>query len=89
MAGGNFRRTLQSTHAWVPFSWLNGPVARQLGISSGQGEINAEANVAISRFMSLALQNLAGYYIGQNRMGTFGYLLPIVFMFGRKYFNWQ
>ena len=86
MAGGDFRRTLQSTHALVPFSWLNGPVARQLGISSGQGEINAEANVAISCFMSLALQNLAGYYVGQNRMGTFGYLLPIVFMFGRLTF---
>lgn len=52
--------------------WL----ARQLGISSGQGEINAEANVAISRFKTLALQNLAGYYVGQNRMGTFGYLQP-------------
>lgn len=76
MGGGNFRRTLGSTHAWVPYSWMNGPVARQLGISSGQGEINAEANTAISRFMSLALQNLAGYYVGQNRMGTFGYLQP-------------
>lgn len=76
MGGGDFRRTLGSTHAWVPYSWLNGPVARQLGISSGQGEINAEANTAISRFMSLALQNLAGYYVGQNRMGTFGYLQP-------------
>lgn len=76
MGGGNFRRTLQSTHAWVPYSWLNGPVARQLGISSGQGEINAEANMELSRFMALALQNLAGYYVGQNRMGTFGYLQP-------------
>ena len=76
MGGGDFRRTLGSTHAWVPYSWLNGPVARQLGISSGQGEINAEANIAISRFMSLALQNLAGYNVGQNRMGTFGYLQP-------------
>jgi len=76
MGGGDFRRTLGSTHAWVPYSWLNGPVARQLGISSGQGEINAEANTVISRFMSLALQNLAGYYVGQNRMGTFGYLQP-------------
>ena len=26
--------------------------------------------------MALALQNLAGYYVGQNRMGTFGYLQP-------------
>lgn len=76
MAGGDFRRTLSSTHAWVPYSWLNGPVARQLGISSSQGEINGEANTAISRFMALALQNLAGYYVGQNRMGTFGYLQP-------------
>ncbi len=76
MGGGEFRRTLGSTHAWVPYMWLNGPVARQLGISSGQGEINAEANLALSRFMSLALMNLAGYYVGQNRMGTFGYLQP-------------
>ena len=76
MAGGDFRKTLSSTHAWTPYSWLNGPVARQLGISSGQGEINAEANTALSRFLSLALQNLAGYYVGQNRMGTFGYLQP-------------
>lgn len=76
MAGGDFRRTLGSTHAWTPYLWLNGPVARQLGISSGQGEINAEANTALSRFLSLALQNLAGYYVGQNRMGTFGYLQP-------------
>lgn len=76
MAGGDFRRTLGSTHAWVPYSWLNGPVARQLGISSGQGEINAQANTAISRFMNLAMMNLAGYYVGQSRMGTFGYLQP-------------
>lgn len=76
MAGGDFRRTLGSTHAWTPYLWLNGPVARQLGISSGQGEINDEANTALSRFLSLALQNLAGYYVGQNRMGTFGYLQP-------------
>ncbi len=76
MGGGDFRRTLGSTHAWVPYTWLNGPIARQLGISSGQGEINADANVSISRFLALALQNLAGYTVGQNRMGTFGYLQP-------------
>lgn len=76
MAGGDFRRTLGSTHAWVPYSWINGPVARQLAISSGQGEINSEANTAISRFMTLAMMNLAGYYVGQSRMGTFGYLQP-------------
>lgn len=72
----SFRRTLASTHAWVPYSWLNGPVARQLGIDCGQGEINEAANVAIGRFMNLALMNLAGYYVKQNRMGTFGYPIP-------------
>lgn len=71
-----FRRTLASTHAWIPYSWLNGPVARQLGIDSGQGQINEAANVAIGRYMSLALMNLAGYYVKQDRMGTFGYPMP-------------
>lgn len=69
----DFRRTLASTHAWTPFCWLNGPVARQLGIDSGQGQINEAANVAIGRFMNLALMNLCGYYVKQDRMGTFGY----------------
>ena len=69
----NFRRTLASTHAWIPYCWLNGPVARQLGIDSGQGQINEAANVAIGRFMNLALMNLCGYYVKQDRMGTFGY----------------
>ncbi|MDY4967131.1 MAG: hypothetical protein SO094_02025 [Prevotella sp.] len=76
LGSGDFRRTLGSTHAWVPYAWLNGPVARQLGMSSGQGEINSQANMALSRFLTLALMNLAGYYVGQNRMGTFGYLQP-------------
>ncbi len=73
LGDGNFRRTLASTHAWVPYSWLNGPVARQLGIDSGQGQINEAANMAIGRFMNLALMNLCGYYVKQDRMGTFGY----------------
>lgn len=76
MGAGEFRRTLASTHGWTPYSWINGPVARQLGISDGQGEISAEANAALGRFMNLAMMNLAGYYVGGNRMGTFGYLMP-------------
>lgn len=73
LGGPDFRRTLASTHAWMPFCWLNGPVARQLGIDCGQGEINEAANMAIGRFMNLALMNLCGYYVKQDRMGTFGY----------------
>lgn len=73
MTSGEFRRTLGSTHAWVPYCWANGPVARQLGLDYGQGQINEHANVAIGRFMNLAMLNLAGYYVKQDRMGTFGY----------------
>lgn len=76
MGSGDFRRTLASTHGWTPYSWLNGPLAKQLGISCGQGEISDEANVVLGRFMNLAMMNLAGYYVGNNRMGTFGYLMP-------------
>ena len=68
-----FYWTLSSTHAWLPFCWLNGPVARQLGVDHGQGQMNEAANMAIGRFMNLAMINLCGYYIKQNRMGTFGY----------------
>ena len=68
-----FRRTLASTHAWIPYCWMNGPLARQLGIDSGQGQINEAANMAIGRFLNLALMNLCGYYVKQDRMGTFGY----------------
>ena len=72
----DFSWTLSSTHAWLPYCWLNGPLARQLGIDCGQGQINEDANMAIARFMSLAAVNLCGYYIKQDRMGTWGYPMP-------------
>ena len=76
LADGNYRRVLASTHAWTPYCWLNGPVARQLGIDSQQGQINEPRNAALGRFINLAMMNLGGYYVKQNRMGTFGYLMP-------------
>ncbi len=76
MANGDFRRTLSSTHAWTPYCWVNGPVARQLGIDCSQGEISTQKNAAIGRFINLAMLNLGGYYVKENRMGTFGYLMP-------------
>lgn len=76
MGVNKFYRTLSSTHGWMPFCWLNGPLARQLGIDCGQGQINEDANMAIGRFMSLGLLNLCGYRVKQDRMGTFGYPMP-------------
>ena len=74
MMNGDFRKTLVSTHAWTPFVWLNGPVARQLGFDCGQGEISSPNNKKLGRFIDLAMINLGGYDIKKNRMGTFGYL---------------
>ena len=76
MAVNKFYRTLSSTHGWMPFCWLNGPLARQLGVDCGQGQINEAANMALGRYMSLAMLNLCGYRVKEDRMGTFGYPLP-------------
>ena len=76
MTDGDFRRTLASTHAWTPYCILNGPVARQLELDCGQGEISNIRNARIGRFINLAMLNLGGYHIKENRMGTFGYLMP-------------
>ena len=76
MKVGDFRRPLSSTHAWTPYCWLNGPVARQLGFDCGQGEINEPRNAVLGRFLNLAMLNLGGYRVKENRMGTFGYLMP-------------
>ena len=76
MKDGDFRRTLASTHAWTPYCWLNGPVSRQLGFDCGQGEINEAKNAQLGRFINLAMLNLGGYRVKENRMGTFGYLMP-------------
>ena len=74
MSDGEWRRPLASTHGWSPYAWFNGPVARQLGIDCGQGMISEEVNKAFGRFIDLAMLNIGGYYVKENRMGTFGYL---------------
>ena len=63
-----------STHSFNTFYWVNGPLARQLGIESGQGLIAAQANQAIGRTMSLIERNIAGFRAKETQMGTFGKL---------------
>lgn len=79
MNDGSWRKPLASTHGWTPFAWLNGPLARQLGIDCRQGMISEKANKALGRFIDLCMLNVGGYYVKENRMGTFGYLTPFVF----------
>ncbi|WP_294430356.1 hypothetical protein [uncultured Treponema sp.] len=79
MNNGEWRKPLASTHSWTPFAWLNGPLARQLGIDNQQGMISEKANKALGRFIDLAMLNIGGYYVKENRMGSFGYLTPFTF----------
>ncbi len=79
LSDGEWRRPLASTHGWSPYAWLNGPLARQLGIDSSQGMISERMNKALGRFIDLMMLNLGGYYVKENRMGTFGYLTPFTF----------
>ena len=79
MNNGEWRKPLASTHGWTPFAFLNGPLARQLGIDNQQGMISEKANKAMGRFIDLAMLNIGGYYVKENRMGSFGYLTPFTF----------
>lgn len=61
----------------TPMAFVNGPLARQLGIDNTQGMTTEEANIAIGRFIEFALINLAG--IASERSTSFGYMQPLVF----------
>lgn len=59
----------------TPMMYVNGPAAHQIGIDNTQGMTTEEANIAIGRFMELALINLAGI----KRTNAFGNVQPLVF----------
>ena len=61
-----------STHSFMNFFWVNGPLARQLGIDHGQGLIAHWVNSVIGRAMSLIERNIAGFRIKETQMGSFG-----------------
>lgn len=61
-----------STHSFMNFFWINGPIARQLGIDYGQGLIANPVNRVIGRAMSLIERNIAGLRIKETQMGSFG-----------------
>ena len=65
----------------VPMMYVNGPIARQLGIDNAQGMTTEECNISIARFMELALINLAGIDRDDvnGRNNAFGSVQPLVF----------
>jgi hypothetical protein len=63
-----------STIGLTPLVILNGPIIKQLRFNSGQGVLRPQrqANVTVSRFLRLAMVNIAGYMLGVTDMATFG-----------------
>jgi hypothetical protein len=72
-AGSNDALGSSGTHSNIPYLWINGPLARQLGIDHGQGLITHTVNQVLGRALGLIVLNLAGYRIKEKRVGTFGY----------------
>ncbi|MBN1848332.1 MAG: hypothetical protein JW932_07080 [Deltaproteobacteria bacterium] len=68
----SYRNSGGSTHSFMNFFWVNGPIARQLGIDHGQGLIANPVNSVIGRAMSLIGRNIAGLRIKETQMGSFG-----------------
>ncbi len=61
----------------VPLAFVNGPAGRQIGVDHEQGMTTEEVNIALARFIELALVNLAG--LPPNRGGPFGTVQALVF----------
>lgn len=67
-----------TTWGVLPFLLINGPVIKKLGIEHGGQLISKGANPAIGRALGLIIKNIAGYKLGRNYMGTFGYPMNFV-----------
>lgn len=70
----SYSRRAGSTHSFQTYYWMNGPVARQLGVDFGQGLVASPVNRVLARAMSLIERNIAGYQIKLTQVGTFGKL---------------
>jgi len=64
-----------STWGVLPFLLIGGPAIKSMGIENGAHLISQGENPAIGRAFGLIIKNIAGYKMGRNYMGTFGYPL--------------
>jgi hypothetical protein len=67
-----------TTWGLLPFLLVNGPALEQFGIETGGQLISKGENRAIGRALGLIIKNIAGYKLGRNYMGTFGYPMNFV-----------
>ena len=59
----------------TPMMYVNGPACHQIGIDNTQGMTTEESNIALGRFMELALINFTDI----DRTNAFGNVQPLVF----------
>jgi len=78
-----------STWGVLPYLLVNGPAAKKLGIECGAQLVNRGANPAIGRALGLIIRNIAGYKLGRNYMGTFGYPMNFVIAENEQETPWE
>lgn len=67
-----------TTWALYPYFLVNGPIIKQLGLEYGVGLVSRGPNPALGRAFNLIIRNLAGFKPGLTRMGTWGYVPPLL-----------
>ena len=78
-----------TTWGVLPFLLISGPAIEKFGIESGGQLIAKGANPAIGRALGLIIKNIAGYKLGRNYMGTFGYPLCFTLAENEKECPWE
>ena len=78
-----------TTWGALPFLLNNGPGAKRLGIENGGQLISKGANPALGRALGLIVRNIAGYKLGRNYMGTFGYPMNFVIAENEEETPWE
>jgi hypothetical protein len=78
-----------TTWGVLPFLLFNGPALGRFGIENGGQLISKGANPALGRALGLIIRNIAGYKLGRNYMGTFGYPMNFVIAENESATPWE
>lgn len=67
-----------TTWGVLPFLLIDGPALERFGIETGGQLVSRGENRPLGRALGLIIRNIAGYRLGRNYMGTFGYPMNFV-----------
>jgi hypothetical protein len=90
IADNNYNlNNIGTTWGVLPFLLINGPAIHKMGIEHGGQLISKGANPAIGRALGLIIKNIAGYKLGRNYMGTFGYPMSFTLAENEEECPWE